>query len=158
MWLDFKKNVIFPLSNIYILTLFSSSFGLVGGIGSCIVRESSGVVLGEYFRRRRQFVEQVVMAGTGVGVTLFSLLYLSFSRHLEWSQGFRIGAGLSTICVMLPAFYRTATQYNPNHRAQLKVSEPCFWSFFIQRFQQNAHVKYNYINTIMNVQVFLVKS
>lgn len=98
------------------------SFGLVGGIGSCIVRESSGVVLGEYFRRRRQFVEQVVMAGTGVGVTLFSLLYLSFSRHLEWSQGFRIGAGLSTICVLLPAFYRTANQYNPNSRAQLKVS------------------------------------
>lgn len=63
------------------------------------------------------------MAGTGVGVTLFSLLYLSFSRHLEWSQGFRIGAGLSTICVLLPAFYRTANQYNPN-RAQLKVRNP----------------------------------
>ncbi|CAL8137622.1 unnamed protein product [Orchesella dallaii] len=115
---------LFPLSLFF--TSFATelhqiffSFGLIGGIGSCIVRESSGVVLGEYFRRRRQFVEQVVMAGTGVGVTLFSLLYLSFSRHLEWSQGFRIGAGLSMICILLPAFYRTANQYNPN-RAQLK--------------------------------------
>lgn len=101
-------------------------FGLVGGIGTCIVRESSSVVLGEYFRRRRQFVEQVVLAGTGVGVTLFSLLYLSFTRHLDWAQGFQIGAALATICILLPAFYRTAARFHPNRAGastpQRKVS------------------------------------
>ena len=106
------------------------SFGLIGGIGSCLVRESSGVVLGEYFRRRRHFVEQVVLAGTGVGVTLFSLLYLSLTRHIEWAQGFRIGAGLSTICALLPAFYRTAAMYHPNRTAieQLKVKKKLYWT------------------------------
>ena len=96
----------------------------MGGIGSCLVRESSSIVLGEYFRRRRQFVEQVVLAGTGVGVTLFSLLYLSLSRHIEWAHGFHIGAGLSLICAILPAFYRAAAIYHPHRTAiqQFKVN------------------------------------
>jgi hypothetical protein len=79
-------------------------------------------------------VEQVVMAGTGVGVTLFSLLYLSFTRHLEWGLGFRLGAAFCTICILLPAFYRSASQYQPpsrsggshstnNHHSKVKYSE-----------------------------------
>ena len=48
----------------------------LGGIGSCLVRESSSIVLGEYFRRRRQFVEQVVLAGTGVGGQRSQMLIL----------------------------------------------------------------------------------
>ncbi|XP_035710755.1 uncharacterized protein LOC118436541 isoform X3 [Folsomia candida] len=120
--LSLVGGILFPLS--LLGTSFATEiqhificFGLFGGIGSCMVRESSGVVLGEFFRKRRQFVEQVVMAGTGVGVTLFSLLYLSFTRHLEWGAGFRVGAAFATICVLLPAFYRTASKYQPRERS-----------------------------------------
>lgn len=51
------------------------SYGVVMGIGAGIVRETAGLVLGHYFKRRREFVEMVCQTGTGVGMALFSVLY-----------------------------------------------------------------------------------
>lgn len=51
------------------------SYGFVMGAGAGMVRETSGLVLAHYFKQRREFVEMVVQAGTGVGVALFSVLY-----------------------------------------------------------------------------------
>lgn len=48
---------------------------MVLGVGCGFVRESAGLVLGAYFRRRRQFVELVAHAGGGVGIALFSVAY-----------------------------------------------------------------------------------
>lgn len=52
-----------------------NSYGLVLGAGAGVVRETAGVVLGHYFRKRREFVEMVVQAGVGVGIVLFSVVY-----------------------------------------------------------------------------------
>lgn len=49
--------------------------GVVLGVGCGLVRESAGLVLGTYFRRRRQFVELVAHTGGGVGIALFSVAY-----------------------------------------------------------------------------------
>jgi len=51
------------------------SYGLVLGTGAGLVRETASLVLGNYFRKRREFVEMVVQAGTGVGIMLFSVVY-----------------------------------------------------------------------------------
>lgn len=51
------------------------SYGLMLGAGAGIVRETSGLMLGHYFKRRREFVEMVAQAGTGVGIALFSVLF-----------------------------------------------------------------------------------
>lgn len=51
------------------------SYGLVLGTGAGLVRETAGLVLGHYFRKRREFVEMVVQAGAGVGIVLFSVFY-----------------------------------------------------------------------------------
>lgn len=48
---------------------------MVLGVGCGLVREAAGLVLGTYFRRRRQFVELVAHAGGGVGIALFSVAY-----------------------------------------------------------------------------------
>lgn len=59
------------------LLLFSSSFHSIGtivGVGATMVRESSAVMLGHYFKRRRQFVEMITMSGEGVGIALFSVI------------------------------------------------------------------------------------
>lgn len=53
--------------------LFSSA-GIVIGAGAAMVRESAAVMVGYYFKRRRQFVEMIVMAGEGVGIALFSVI------------------------------------------------------------------------------------
>lgn len=39
-----------------------------------MVRESSTIMLGNYFKRRRQFVEMVAMSGEGVGISIFSVI------------------------------------------------------------------------------------
>lgn len=48
--------------------------GFVVGVGAAMVRESSALMLGHYFKRRRQFVEMITMSGEGVGVALFSVI------------------------------------------------------------------------------------
>lgn len=56
---------------------FQSSFrlpGIVVGFGASLVRDSAAVMIGHYFKRRRQFVEMIVMAGEGVGIALFSVI------------------------------------------------------------------------------------
>ncbi|CAG2069580.1 unnamed protein product [Timema podura] len=45
------------------------------GLGTGMVRETSSLMLGNYFKRRREFVEMVVQAGAGVGIALFSVFY-----------------------------------------------------------------------------------
>lgn len=52
-----------------------NSYGVVLGTGAGLVRETAGLVLGHYFRKRREFVEMVVQAGAGVGIVLFSVFY-----------------------------------------------------------------------------------
>lgn len=47
---------------------------MVVGVGASMVRDSSAVMLGLYFKRRRQFVEMITMSGEGVGVALFSVI------------------------------------------------------------------------------------
>jgi hypothetical protein len=46
----------------------------VVGFGASMVRDSASVMIGHYFKRRRQFVEMIVMAGEGVGIALFSVI------------------------------------------------------------------------------------
>ena len=39
-----------------------------------MVRETSTIMMGNYFKKRRLFVEMVAMSGEGVGIALFSVL------------------------------------------------------------------------------------
>jgi len=40
-----------------------------------MVRETSSLMLGHYFKKKREFVEMVSQAGAGIGITLISVLY-----------------------------------------------------------------------------------
>lgn len=66
-----RHNEIFPH---FSLIPFPSRLGLVVGFGASLVRDSASVMIGHYFKRRRQFVEMIVMAGEGVGIALFSVI------------------------------------------------------------------------------------
>ena len=51
------------------------SYGLLFAVGCCAVREASSLMVGQYFKARREFVEMFVLTGPGIGVIIFSLLY-----------------------------------------------------------------------------------
>lgn len=40
-----------------------------------MTREAANLMLGQYFRRRREFVEIIAQSGCGIGVTLFSVFF-----------------------------------------------------------------------------------
>ncbi len=48
------------------------SYGLLLGVGCGMVRETSVLMLSQYFKRRREQVEVVASLGSGLGVILFS--------------------------------------------------------------------------------------
>jgi hypothetical protein len=51
------------------------SYGLLFGVGCCAVREASSLMVGQYFKDRREFAEMIVLSGPGIGIIIFSLLY-----------------------------------------------------------------------------------
>ncbi|XP_017775060.1 PREDICTED: monocarboxylate transporter 2-like [Nicrophorus vespilloides] len=93
------------------------SYGVVLGAGAGIVRETSSLMLGHYFKRRREFVEMVAQAGTGVGVALFSVLYKEAVGKLGWRLGLQAVTGLLSLAFFLPIVYRSANLYHPQRRA-----------------------------------------
>ena len=44
------------------------------GIGIGLTRETSDLMTGQYFKRRREFVEIIVQSGAGIGLTLVSTI------------------------------------------------------------------------------------
>ncbi|KAI8439437.1 hypothetical protein MSG28_013223 [Choristoneura fumiferana] len=97
------------------------SYGVVLGIGCGLVREAAGLVLGAYFRRRRQFVELVAHAGGGVGIALFSVAYKEAVGKLGWRLGLQAITGILVMAFFLSAVYRSASLYHPQRRAILHL-------------------------------------
>ncbi|KAK8752650.1 hypothetical protein OTU49_006681 [Cherax quadricarinatus] len=49
------------------------SYGTVIGIGVGMTRDSSTLMVGQYFKRRREFVEIIVVSGSGLGISVMSV-------------------------------------------------------------------------------------
>ncbi|XP_076627091.1 monocarboxylate transporter 10 [Colletes latitarsis] len=97
------------------------SYGLVLGTGAGLVRETAGLVLGHYFRKRREFVEMVVQAGAGVGIVLFSVFYREAVGKLGWERGMQSVTGALSLAFFLGLIYRSASLYHPQRRAILHL-------------------------------------
>lgn len=93
------------------------SAGIVFGIGVSMVREASTVMLGNYFKRRRQFVEMVAMSGEGVGIALFSVILKEGVGKAGWRLGLQIVAALTALSFFMGLMYRPASLYHPQRRA-----------------------------------------
>ncbi|KAK0094769.1 hypothetical protein PV326_010045 [Microctonus aethiopoides] len=102
------------------------SYGLVLGAGAGLVRESAGLVLGHYFKKRREFVEMVMQAGTGVGIALFSVFYKEALGKLGWRLGLQSITGALSLTFFLGLIYRSASLYHPQRSAivHLKNQRP----------------------------------
>ncbi|XP_050578340.1 monocarboxylate transporter 10-like [Bombus affinis] len=97
------------------------SYGVVLGTGAGFVRETAGLMLGHYFRKRREFVEMIVQAGAGVGIVLFSVFYREAVGKLGWEYGMQLVTGALSLAFFLGFIYRNASLYHPQRRAMLHV-------------------------------------
>ncbi|XP_067624694.1 uncharacterized protein [Eurosta solidaginis] len=93
------------------------SYGIIFGIAVAMVRESSTIMLGNYFKRRRQFVEMVAMSGEGVGISIFSVILREGVGNAGWRVGLQIVAGLLAVSFFMGLLYRPASLYHPQRRA-----------------------------------------
>lgn len=53
------------------------SYGTVVGIGVGITRDCSTLMVAQYFKRRREFVEIFIVSGSGLGIAAMSIVIKS---------------------------------------------------------------------------------
>ena len=52
-----------------------SSYSILLAVSCAAVRDTSSIMVGQYFKMRRDLAEMWSIAGVGIGVLAFSLLY-----------------------------------------------------------------------------------
>ncbi|GIY97564.1 uncharacterized protein CEXT_552461 [Caerostris extrusa] len=73
------------------------SYGFVMALGLSLARVTSSLMIGQYFKRRRERVEVIVASGTGCGVIIFSYSFAKIIRVLGWRLGLHAITGLAVI-------------------------------------------------------------
>ncbi|KAG5674643.1 hypothetical protein PVAND_004597 [Polypedilum vanderplanki] len=97
------------------------AYCLIVGFGASLVRDSASVMIGHYFKRRRQFVEMIVMAGEGVGIALFSVIIKEGVGKIGWRLGLQFVTILMSSSFFMALLYRPASLYHPQRRAILHL-------------------------------------
>lgn len=84
-------------------------------------RDCSTLMVAQYFKRKREFVEIFIVAGSGLGIVVMSTFIKKATEAFEW----RLGLQAVTVCVfstfILGTCYRSASLYHPQRRAILHL-------------------------------------
>ena len=97
------------------------SYGLVIGVGVSFVRDTSTLMVGQYFKRKREIMEIVVVSASGVGLCVMSHFLKTAIRDIGWRLGLQSVTGVLASTFILGTFYRSATLYHPQRRAILHL-------------------------------------
>ncbi|XP_076371803.1 monocarboxylate transporter 10-like isoform X2 [Tachypleus tridentatus] len=97
------------------------SYGIFMGLGLGMARDASNIMIGQYFKRRREFVELIVQSGTGLGITMISLFLHEVLRLLDWRLGLQALTVIVFTTFFLGVCYRPASLYHPQRRAILHL-------------------------------------
>ena len=60
------------------------SYGTVVGIGVGMCRDCSTLMIAQYFKRKREFVEIFIVSGSGAGIALMSTFIKSAIEGIGW--------------------------------------------------------------------------
>ncbi|XP_023236554.1 monocarboxylate transporter 12-like, partial [Centruroides sculpturatus] len=124
------------------------SYGVVVGCGISMIRDTSTIMISQYFKRKRELVEIIIFSGMGLGIIVMPIIQTESVTKTNWRIGFSIISGLMMISCLLGIFYRSASLYHPQRRAILHLRT-------IQETTCNG-VKNN--NTISLLKYILVRS
>ena len=86
-------------------------------MGVSLSRDSASLMVGQYFKRRREVVEVVLVSSHGAGIILTSQLLHNSLRRFGWRLGLQVLTVLMTSTFFLGMFYRSASLYHPQRRA-----------------------------------------
>ena len=97
------------------------SYGIVMGVGVSFVRDTSTLMVGQYFKRKREIMEIVMVSASGVGLWVMSHFLKTAIRDIGWRLGLQSVTGVLASTFILGTFYRSATLYHPQRRAILHL-------------------------------------
>ncbi|XP_069952551.1 monocarboxylate transporter 12 isoform X2 [Cherax quadricarinatus] len=94
---------------------------IAASIGVGMTRDSSTLMVGQYFKRRREFVEIIVVSGSGLGISVMSVFIRGAIESIGWRLGLQAVTGVVFLTFLMGTFYRSASLYHPQRRAILHL-------------------------------------
>lgn len=82
------------------------TYGIIGGIGFCMIYIPSVITVGYYFEKWRALATGIALCGSGVGTFVFAPLTQMLISHYEWRITLVIQAGIILTCLIFGAAYR----------------------------------------------------
>ena len=61
------------------------------GVGVGMARDTSTLMVGQYFKKRRELVEIFLVSSSGVGVATMSSFVRLVTREIGWRLGIQVG-------------------------------------------------------------------
>jgi len=91
------------------------------GTGISMAQNSLLVMIGQYFKKRREGVEMVLESSAGVGLSVVPPFLNHTVRKLGWRIGLQLVTGILLSVFFFGMFYRSASLYHPQRRAILHL-------------------------------------
>ena len=91
------------------------------GVGVSFVRDTSTLMVAQYFKRKRVSVEIVLVSASGLGISVMSNFLHGAMRDVGWRLGLQSVTGVLFSTFIFGTFYRSATLYHPQRRAILHL-------------------------------------
>ncbi|KAK2149734.1 hypothetical protein LSH36_439g03041 [Paralvinella palmiformis] len=90
-------------------------------LGSGLSLTTAVVMLGRYFRKRRECAEMLALCGSGVGMAVVSVFQAQVFSTLSWMRAMQALSGLMVPTLLAGAVYRSPTIYHPRRKVILHL-------------------------------------
>jgi len=97
------------------------SYGAMIGVGVAMTRDPATLMVGQYFKRKRELVEIFLVSGSGLGIATMSVFIKTAISSIGWRHGLQAVTGVVFLTFVLGTFYRSASLYHPQRRAILHL-------------------------------------
>ena len=97
------------------------SYGLFIGVGVAMVQNSFLLMVGQYFKKKRELMEIFIVSGTGGGIFIMSFFLNYTVRKFGWRLGLQAITVTLISIFFIGMFYRSASLYHPQRRAILHL-------------------------------------
>ena len=97
------------------------SYGLFIGVGIAMVQNSFLIMVGQYFKKKRELMEIFIVSGSGGGLFVMSIFLNYTVRKFGWRLGLQAVTITLVSIFFIGMFYRSASLYHPQRRAILHL-------------------------------------
>nr|QHN70702.1 karmoisin-like [Limenitis arthemis astyanax] len=81
-------------------------YGIMGGIGFCMIYMPAVLTVGFYFERWRALATGLALCGSGVGTIIISQLTNHLVKELGWRHTLLVHAGIVLLCIVFGSMFR----------------------------------------------------